>query len=137
MDDESNLQEFEEPTDIGGTFELHVLEYTEVLDQSCPLFTTEPEWDSLDDETLASERRRMLPAIDKLISTVPISDEFRSGEEIKNTLSEKTPLELFFMFFDDEMIDLILNFALRYAQDNDCHEFSSSKNGRNLSYKEM
>ncbi|KAG5866081.1 hypothetical protein JTB14_010738, partial [Gonioctena quinquepunctata] len=70
MNDDRNLQEFEEPTDRVGTFESHVPEYTEVLDQSCTLLTTEPEWDSSDDETLQSKRKRRLFANNKLAFTV-------------------------------------------------------------------
>nr|CAI5834681.1 unnamed protein product [Callosobruchus analis] len=82
----------------------------------------------------------MLSTNDRLASTVkwkkgqieyihrPISDEFRACEELKNALSEKTPLEIFFMFMDDEVIDLILDFSIKYAQDNNRHEFSLSKN---------
>lgn len=140
MDDEDKLEEFEEPTDIVGTFELHVPENTNALGQTCALSTTEPEWDSSDDETLESKRRRILSANSRLGSTTkwkkgqieythtPISNEFRSCEELKNRLLGKTPLEFFFMFFDDEVIDLILNFSVKYAQDNNRHEFSLSKN---------
>ncbi|XP_066258479.1 piggyBac transposable element-derived protein 3-like [Euwallacea similis] len=139
---ENNLQEFEEPTDIVGTFELHLPEYTNqsCTNQSCTLLTNEAQWDSSDDETLESKRRRLLSANERLASTVkwkkgqieythaPISDEFQSREKLKNRLSGKTLLEIFFMFFDDEVIDLVLNFSVKYAQDNNRHEFLLSKN---------
>nr|CAI5870114.1 unnamed protein product [Callosobruchus analis] len=82
----------------------------------------------------------MLSKNDRLASTVkwkkgqieythrPISEEFRACEELKNALSEKTSLEIFFMFMDVEVIDLILDFPIKYAQDNNRHEFSLSKN---------
>nr|CAI5834682.1 unnamed protein product [Callosobruchus analis] len=140
VNDDMNPRESEEPFDVVGTFELHVPDNTELPDQSFTLSTDEPEWNSSDDESLESKRRRMLSTNDRLASTVkwkkgqieyihrPISDEFRACEELKNALSEKTPLEIFFMFMDDEVIDLILDFSIKYAQDNNRHEFSLSKN---------
>lgn len=142
MDDESNFREVQEPHDIVGTFELHVPKSAECLDQSSSLCTaaSAPDFDSSDDETLESKRRRLLPTKDHQAFEVkwkkgqieythtPISEEFRSREELKNKLSGKSPLELFFAFFDDGVIDLILNFSLKYAQDNNRHEFSLSKN---------
>nr|CAI5858297.1 unnamed protein product [Callosobruchus analis] len=94
INDDMNPRESEEPFDVVGTFELHVPDNTELPDQSFTLSTDEPEWDSTDDESLESKRRRMLHR--------PMSDEFRAYEELKNALSEKTPLEIFFMFMDDE-----------------------------------
>ncbi|XP_060527249.1 uncharacterized protein LOC132702556 [Cylas formicarius] len=70
MNDNINLQEFGEPPDVVGTFELHVPNDTAVLQQSCNSSTTEPEWDSSDDETLEFKRRRMISANDRLDSTV-------------------------------------------------------------------
>nr|CAI5865763.1 unnamed protein product [Callosobruchus analis] len=139
VNDDMNPRESEEPCDVVGTFELHVPDNTELPDQSFTLSTDEPEWDSSDDESLESKRTRMLSTNDRLASTVkwkkgqieythrPISDEFRACEEMKNALSEKT-LEISFMFMDDEVIDLILDFSIKYAQDNNRHEFSLSKN---------
>ncbi|KAI4470579.1 hypothetical protein MML48_1g10919 [Holotrichia oblita] len=113
MDDESNLREAQEPSDIVGTFELHVPKNTKCLDQSSTLSSTAstPDFDSSDDETLESKRRRMLPANDHQASQVkwkkgqieythtPISEEFRSCEELKNKLWGKSPLEIFFYVF--------------------------------------
>ncbi|XP_066261335.1 uncharacterized protein [Euwallacea similis] len=58
INDENNLQEFEEPTDIVGTFELHLPEYTNqsCTNQSCTLLTNEAQWDSSDDETLGVQK---------------------------------------------------------------------------------
>ncbi|VEN52385.1 unnamed protein product, partial [Callosobruchus maculatus] len=93
------VRESEEPTDIVGTFELHVPDNTKFPGQPFTLSSAESEWDSSDDESLESKRRRMLATNDRLASTVkwkkgqieyshtPISDEFRSCEELKNTLS--------------------------------------------------
>ncbi|XP_060526929.1 uncharacterized protein LOC132702362 [Cylas formicarius] len=53
INDNINLQEFGEPTDIVRTFELHTPNDTAVLQQSCNSSTTEPEWD---DETLEFKR---------------------------------------------------------------------------------
>nr|CAI5846111.1 unnamed protein product [Callosobruchus analis] len=122
VNDDMNPLESEEPFDVVGTFELHVPDNTELPDQSFTLSTDEPEWDSSDDESLESKRRRMLSKNDRLASTV----KWKKGT--KNALSEKTPLEIFFMFMDDEVIDLILDFSIKYAQDNNRHEFSVSKN---------
>ncbi|XP_060532014.1 uncharacterized protein LOC132705443 [Cylas formicarius] len=97
MNDNINLQEFGEPTDIVGTFELRTPNDTAVLQQSCNSSTTEPEWDSSDDETLEFKRRRQLASTVKWkkgqieYTHTPISDEFKSY---------------------DEVIDLILNFTL-------------------------
>nr|CAH7765853.1 unnamed protein product [Callosobruchus chinensis] len=103
------------------TDEEDVPDNTELPDQSFTLSTENPEWDSTDDESLESKRRLTLSTNDRLASTVkwkkgqieyahtPISDEFRSCEELKNTLSEKT-LEICFMFMDDRVIHLILDF---------------------------
>nr|CAH7715080.1 unnamed protein product [Callosobruchus chinensis] len=95
VNDDMNPRESEEPIDIVGTFELHVPDNTELPDQSFTLSTENPEWDSSGDESLESKRRLTLSTNDRLASTVkwkkgqieyahtPISDEFRSCEELK------------------------------------------------------
>nr|CAI5818477.1 unnamed protein product [Callosobruchus analis] len=70
VNDDMNPRESEEPFDVVGTFELHVPDNTELPDQSFTLSTDEPEWNSSDDESLESKRRRMLSTNDRLASTV-------------------------------------------------------------------
>ncbi|XP_060532428.1 uncharacterized protein LOC132705677 [Cylas formicarius] len=80
MNDNMNLQEFGEPIDIVGTFELHTPNDTAVLPQLCNSSTTEPEWDSSDDENLEFKRKRMLSANGRLASTVKWKKGDTSGD---------------------------------------------------------
>lgn len=127
IDDRNMGPESTNPQDIVGTFELQNLEETS-------------HWDSSDDETLASKRKRLLsstsrsslPTADWLLSQIeythsPVSKEIQDTENIKSELAGKTPLEIFFKFFDEEVVNMILNFTLKYAADNNRHDFQLSK----------
>lgn len=127
IDDRNMGPESTNPQDIVGTFELQNLEETS-------------HWDSSDDETLASKRKRLLsstsrsslPTADWLLSQIeythsPVSKEIQDTENIKSELAGKTPLEIFFKFFVEEVVNMILNFTLKYAADNNRHDFQLSK----------
>lgn len=127
IDDRNMGPESTNPQDIVGTFELQNLEDTS-------------DWDSSDDEPLASKRKRLLsstsrsslPTADWLLSQIeythsPVSKEIQDTENIKSELAGKTPLEIFFKFFDEEVVNMILNFTLKYAADNNRHDFQLSK----------
>ncbi|KAG5866454.1 hypothetical protein JTB14_015358 [Gonioctena quinquepunctata] len=57
-----------------------------------------------------------------------ISRESTDKECIQNELTSKTPLESIHLFLDDEILQLVLDFSLKYVQDNDRLDFHLSKN---------
>ena len=96
--------------------------------------------DSSDDETLAFIRKKLIagkllhqpPDVDwnkgEIIYThSPTSVELQDKENLKNLYGGLTPLEIFFLFFDDEVVNLVLEFTLKYASDNNRHSFSLQK----------
>ena len=96
--------------------------------------------DSSDDETLASIRKKLIagkllhqpPDVDwkkgEIIYThSPTSVELQDKENFKNLYGGLTPFEIFFLFFDDEVVNLVLEFTLKYASDNNRHSFSLQK----------
>ena len=137
IDDDNNLQDSQKPNDLAGTFELHVPEHNENDEGQDP--RNEQEWDSSDDEWLASKRRKLLaptkdvgglPTWTKGQITYthePVSTEFQFRENLKNCLLGKSPLEIFFLFFDDDVVELLLNFSVKYAHDNNRHDFLLNK----------
>lgn len=121
-DDLSNLNETAfENVDIAGTFELHI--------------NDDDLFDDSDDETLAEKKRKLSnskscalkpPEWKKgniSLKSQPLANEDREVEQIRNQLEGKSPLDLFFMFFDTELLDAIVGYSLKYAQDNNRHDF--------------
>lgn len=117
-----------EHVDIAGTFEIHTADDDSVYDDS-------------DDETLADKRRKLL-SVNECLDRKPDwkegeyvynkNNDFENKEKenitrLKNELEGKTPLDLFFMFFDDEIITDIIQYTQKYARDNNRHDFTIDK----------
>ncbi|XP_071053352.1 piggyBac transposable element-derived protein 3-like [Onthophagus taurus] len=110
--------------DIAGTYEVQV--------------PNADEYNSSDDEFLAVKQRRLMKEkenrfdikwkksqIDYTHSALSI--ESLDHDVLQEKLVEKTPLELFFLYFHDEMLNLIINFSLKYADDNNRPNFRLDK----------
>ncbi|XP_072400360.1 uncharacterized protein [Diabrotica undecimpunctata] len=54
---------------------------------------------------------------------LPTSNEHNSLQQIKDALEGKTPLEIFLMFFDEELLTMIVEFSVKYARDNNRQDF--------------
>ncbi|XP_050292970.1 piggyBac transposable element-derived protein 3-like [Anthonomus grandis grandis] len=131
------------PNDIVGTFELHVSEQPELNENDTEnegkRMRNEQEWDLSDEETLASKRRKflasasikaILPKSKKgqiTFTHEPVSTEFQFRENLQNLLFGKSPLEMFYLFFDDDVVEILLNFSVKYAHDNNRHDFLITK----------
>ncbi|XP_050295149.1 uncharacterized protein LOC126735243 [Anthonomus grandis grandis] len=117
--------------DIAGTFEIHTVR-DEIYDES-------------DEEDLATKRRKILEK--KAVSYNPrrswfhfIGDLDHSYRRIylypkkRNTFKNLganwrvcVPLDIFFKFVVENLMDLIIQFSEKYAQDNNRHEFHLSR----------
>lgn len=109
------------PNEIAGTFELLINDND-----------MEPSgYNSSDEETLATKKKNWDsgskdPQWKKGEATValqPASIEQERIEHLKLQLEEKSPLDIFLMFFDDEVQELIVTFSQKYAADNNRHDF--------------
>lgn len=58
---------------------------------------------------------------------LPISKEATDEAKLKADLSGKSFYKLFLMFFDEEMLDLIVNYLLKYAAGRNCYDFRMTK----------
>lgn len=117
--------------DIVGTFELHIDDVNYSYNQP------ENDSDDSDNEPLACKIRRLSTACQKtiienvpewekgatILSSQPVSKELHNIEQLKNELEGKSPLEIFFLYFDDELLDLVVGYSLKYARDNNRHQF--------------
>ncbi|KAF2885842.1 hypothetical protein ILUMI_20331 [Ignelater luminosus] len=57
----------------------------------------------------------------------PISEEFGDLQNIKEYVGGKSPLEVFLLYFDDEVLKLIVDLSMKYAADNNRHDFVFNK----------
>lgn len=126
--DFENIRPENQPAEIAGTFELH--------NNSA---NGEDLYDSSDDETLFSKRQKLtIPTTsnevaaawvkDKLEYThSPISREAAEIQKMKDKLAGKTPLDVFFCFFDKHVLQIIVDFSTKYARDNNRHDFTLSE----------
>ncbi|CAH1954800.1 unnamed protein product [Acanthoscelides obtectus] len=139
------------PSDIAGTFELHAFmnedDGAEIPNIEEAIFFDDDGFDTSDDEFLTSKKLRLVPPPVPVTSTTfavpPLQPKWEKGpleythsfisnadidmEHLKNELAGKTPLEMFFLFFDDDLINLILDFSVKYAQQNNRRGFCLSK----------
>ncbi|CAH1979425.1 unnamed protein product [Acanthoscelides obtectus] len=119
----------------------------EIPNKEEAIFFDDDGFDTSDDEFLASKKLRLVPPPVPVTSTTfavpPLQPKWEKGpleyihssisnedfdmEHLKNVLAGKTPLEMFFLFFDDNLINLILDFSVKYAQQNNRHGFCLSK----------
>ncbi|KAF5295324.1 hypothetical protein FQA39_LY13189 [Lamprigera yunnana] len=60
---------------------------------------------------------------DVQIQSQPVAREDIEVEQLRNQLEGKSALDLFFMYFDEEVIDAIVAYSIKYAQDHNRHEF--------------
>ncbi|XP_071057052.1 piggyBac transposable element-derived protein 2-like [Onthophagus taurus] len=123
--DDENLTSMNCPQDIdiAGTYEVQV--------------PNADEYNSSDDEFLAVKQRRLMKEKENRFdikwkkSQIDYTHSALSIESLDDVLQEKlvekTPLELFFLYFDDEMLNLIINFSLKYAHDNNRPNFRLDK----------
>ncbi|KAJ8913353.1 hypothetical protein NQ315_008743 [Exocentrus adspersus] len=123
---DDNLVINEEPLEreIAGTFEIDVdIDNDDIYDES-------------DEEPLSVTRMKLLR--DKEVRDtvwqkkeytyvrLPKSQEDISMQHLKDVLEGKSPLEIFFMFFDDELLSMIVDFSLEYARENNRQDFTFS-----------
>lgn len=123
--EESEEMNVNENTDIAGTFEIHTME-GDLYDDS-------------DDETLAvkkskimsgNKEKKVLPKWrigEYLHKITPKSNERADIEMLRVELEGQTPLELFYKFFDDEVLNMIVQYSVKYARDNNRHDFELTK----------
>ncbi|XP_050301648.1 piggyBac transposable element-derived protein 3-like [Anthonomus grandis grandis] len=110
--------------DIAGTFEIHTVR-DEIYDES-------------DEEDLATKRRKILER--KAVSynptwrpgsfihkNLPLFKEEEHIQELRGELEGLSPLDIFFKFVDENLMNLIIQFSEKYAQDNNRHEFYLSR----------
>ncbi|XP_030751730.1 piggyBac transposable element-derived protein 3-like [Sitophilus oryzae] len=139
IDDENILAETAKPNDIVGTFELHIPSSSNSVDVDQNV-RKQYDWDSSDEETLETKKRKITASVSR--NTVlapqwlkgeieythsPISTEHQDKENVAVAVGGKTPLEVFFLFFDEEVTDLVLRYSHKYAADNNRHDFIVSK----------
>lgn len=120
-----------ENNDIAGTFELHL--GGEPVDDG-------NDFDSSDEEPLSTKRAKIFhlqkpssvqPTWKKgsvALNTQPESREQYAIEELITNLENKSPLEIFLLFFDDDIQDLIVEQSLKYAHENNRQNFNFTKN---------
>lgn len=136
IDDENTSPAGPEPLDAVGNFELYVPSPSESKHEPVRLY----EWDSSDEETLEAKRKKMSASTSRdyfrapkwvegpiEYTHFPISNEHQAKSDMQNQLAGKTPLEIFHLFFDDDVVDLVLGFSHKYAADNNRHDFTLSK----------
>lgn len=58
---------------------------------------------------------------------LPLSKEEEHIQELRGELEGLSPLDIFFKFVDESVMDLIIKFSEKYAQDNNRHEFHLSR----------
>ena len=107
--------------EIAGTFEIHSN-------------NTNCDFDDSDDETLNTKKLRLTKNTE-INTPIPIWKKGETRyeklalpnkscqEEIQSSLGGKSPLEIFYLFFDDEVLSTIVNYSLKYANDNNRHSF--------------
>lgn len=54
---------------------------------------------------------------------MPSSNEEVDKKKVMETLADLSPLDIFFMFFDEELLNKIKKFSEKYAKDNNRHDF--------------
>lgn len=122
--EEANEVNENENIDIAGTFEIHV--------------TEEDLYDDSDDETLAVKKRKLMSskaaerkpkwtAGEILHCNLPESKEHEQIEHLKAKLEGQSPLDIFFNFFDEAVQDMIVEYSVKYARDNNRQGFSMTK----------
>lgn len=126
IDENEQLNEISLDTDIAGTFEIDISDH-ELFDES-------------DEEPLAEKRRKLIRMnVPKSRETMwekkeitrtrlPVPNEIESIHLMKESLEGKTPLEIFFLFFDEELLSMIVDFSLEYARSNNRPEFDLNVN---------
>ncbi|KAI4469474.1 transposase is4 [Holotrichia oblita] len=112
--------------DIVGTIEIH----TQALENDN--FVEPPPGPSSSKKKKISSKsksKQYVPSWKKLepsYSSVPTKNEFQKMQEIKQQVGGKSPLEVLLLFFDDTVLNAIVNYSLKYAQDNNRHDFKFS-----------
>ena len=114
--DEENLKDSCIPNEFPGGLEVHIHDVDE-----------KQEYPSLDSEDPVWEE-----CYAPVFKLSPISDEQQSEvsqivDDMKNLLRNKSCVEIFEYFFDDEIVEHIVNETVRYARQNNDHEFEFSK----------
>lgn len=110
--------------DIAGTFEIHNIQ-DDIYDDS-------------DNEDLATKRRKIQEknvtghkpiwrAGSFLHQSLPLSKEEEQIKELSSALEGLSPLDIFFKFIDEDVMDLIIGFSEKYARDNNMHDFHLSR----------
>lgn len=127
IDDNEMLHEIPLDREIAGTFEIDVGNDDDLYDES-------------DEESLAEKKRRMLPMrVQKSKEPkwgkkelthirLPESNENEALKNLRDSLEGKTPLEMFFLFFDEEIMFMIVNFSVKYALDSNRSDFDFTVN---------
>ncbi|KAK9727551.1 Transposase IS4 [Popillia japonica] len=112
--------------DIAGTFEIHSTKESEGSEEPS-VVVTEP---STSRKGKAKQKtKQYVPCwsqTEPQYSSSPSSTEATRKEEISRLLGGKTPLEIFYLFFDEDILNLIVEFSIKYAKQNNRHDFTLS-----------
>lgn len=118
-------------TDIAGTFEVHTRPREDI--ETPTESVSEPSTSKGKKTKVISQQRQKQiqyePSWSKTesnYSSFPTEKEFLKKEEIKLNVGGKTPFEVFSLFFDDIVFNKIVNYSVKYAQDNNRHDFTFS-----------
>lgn len=132
--DEDALGDYDNtvPTDIAGTYEIHTdlpVEPENTQGESNPSTSKKPR--------LPKKLPKCVPDWKKEHPTYthfPISDETASTRNIEERVGEKTPFEVFSLFFCDEVWEQIVSFSKKYACDHNSVEVQQFICVKNVKY---
>lgn len=105
------------PQDVAGTFELLVPEMEN--DDICVEPSTS-KGATKRNTVYTPKWKKKHPEYDNL----PVSNEEVAKKDLVEALADKSPLDIFFMFFDENLLNEIIYFSEKYAKDNNRHDFS-------------
>lgn len=115
--------------DIAGTYEIHASlpDTSEDLDsQSLPSTSKKAK---VSKKTI-NKSKTALPKWKKevpIYTTEPQNEEKKNLEDIENRIGGKTPIEVFSLFFSDDVWEKIIFYTKKYANDNNRHSFTIDK----------
>lgn len=128
MTDEENIDDnlIEEGNidgDIAGTYEIHAhgnLESEDSEDDNIPLKQVAKKMKRKHMTDVPKWKKSELPTY----SAAPENSTNRLLEDIKKFHGGKSPLEIFSLFFDDDVVNQIVHFTKLYASQNNRHDFT-------------
>lgn len=129
MTDEENidddlLDEKDTDADIAGTIEIHThTEHEEVTVSREEEPGTSAKRKKRDGGKKKTECIPNWKKVEPSYTSSPLSEELGEEEEIKNTMSGRSPFEVFSLYFDVDVLSKIVEYTNKYAQDNNRHSF--------------